>query len=109
MSNSTEKTLREELGSPASPNPSNNPQPPQQRDQAQEWETMARAWLSAFPEGKAVNVSQVEAWIDSNRGSLPSDLQSMPRSDLVDRLLSIQNYMRLPASQVLSSLSFYQL
>jgi hypothetical protein len=65
-------------------------------NQSQEWETMARLWLSAFPGVKAVSGTEVESWIDSNYSSLPSDLQSMPRSDLVDRLLSIQNYMRLP-------------
>ncbi|GKV13785.1 hypothetical protein SLEP1_g24763 [Rubroshorea leprosula] len=71
----------------------------QRRDdqQSQEWETMARAWLCAFPEAKAVSVSQVEAWIDSNHSSLPAGLQSMPRSDLIDKFLSIQNYMRMPS------------
>ncbi|XP_050235685.1 uncharacterized protein LOC126685773 isoform X2 [Mercurialis annua] len=63
---------------------------------SQEWETMARAWLTAFPEPKTVSTTAVESWIDSNRGYLPADLQSMPRSDLIDRLLAIQNYMRLP-------------
>ncbi|MBA0689403.1 hypothetical protein Goari_007134, partial [Gossypium aridum] len=34
-------------------------------------------------------------------GSLPPDLQSMPRSELISRLLSIQNHLRLPShSQV---------
>ncbi|TYG59381.1 hypothetical protein ES288_D08G297500v1, partial [Gossypium darwinii] len=42
------------------------------QQQAQEWETLARAWVGAFPEAKAVTESQVEVWID--------------------RLLSIQNY-----------------
>ncbi|EEF42195.1 uncharacterized protein LOC8287019 isoform X2 [Ricinus communis] len=69
----------------------------QNLNQSQEWETMARAWLSAFPEAKAVNTTEVESWIDSNRTSLPADLQSMPRTDLIDRLLAIQNYMRLPS------------
>ncbi|XP_012091945.1 uncharacterized protein LOC105649778 isoform X2 [Jatropha curcas] len=85
MSNSNVQTLAE------------NPRPSDQNpNQSQEWETMARAWLSAFPEAKAVTITEVEAWIDSNRGSLPADLQSMPRTDLIDRLLAIQNYMRLP-------------
>ncbi|KAJ4712577.1 Ribonucleoside-diphosphate reductase subunit beta [Melia azedarach] len=104
MSNSAEQTL-EEHRTPLNQNPNynnknnnnnNNQQLQQQRDQSQEWETMARAWLSAFPEAKAVSESQVEAWIDSNYSSLPADLQSMPRSELIDRLLSIQNYMKLP-------------
>lgn len=85
MSNSDEQTLKEDRR-PIDQNP----------NQSQEWETMARAWLSAFPEAKAVSTTEVEAWIDSNRGSLPADLQSMPRADLIDRLLAIQNYMRLP-------------
>ncbi|OMO71671.1 hypothetical protein COLO4_28120 [Corchorus olitorius] len=87
MSNSAEQTLKDE-GRPSDQSPPN---------QAQEWETLARAWVSAFPEAKAVNVSQVEVWVDSNFGSLPADLQSMPRSELIERLLSIQNYLRLPS------------
>ncbi|TYI71349.1 hypothetical protein E1A91_D08G288100v1, partial [Gossypium mustelinum] len=67
------------------------------QQQAQEWETLARAWVGAFPEAKAVTESQVEVWIDSNFGSLPADLQSMPRSELIERLLSIQNYLRFPS------------
>ncbi|KAM7273281.1 hypothetical protein ACFE04_027945 [Oxalis oulophora] len=69
----------------------------QQQNQSETWEAMARAWLIAFPEAKAVSVTEVESWIDSNLYSLPAELQSMPRSDIVDRLLSIQNYMRPPS------------
>uniref|UniRef100_A0A2P2JL48 Uncharacterized protein LOC105649778 isoform X2 n=1 Tax=Rhizophora mucronata TaxID=61149 RepID=A0A2P2JL48_RHIMU len=87
MSNRKDETLEEEQRG-SDQNPIQN--------QSQEWENMARAWLSAFPEAKAVNTTEVESWIDSNYGSLPADLQSMPRSDIIDRLLSIQNYMRLP-------------
>ncbi|XP_031253573.1 uncharacterized protein LOC116111535 [Pistacia vera] len=102
MSNSIEQTLEQQHHPPPSnlnSNTNSNHQLQHHRDQSQEWETMARAWLSAFPEGKAVNVNQVEAWIDSNYSSLPADLLSMPRSDLIDRLLSIQNYMKLPIQE----------
>lgn len=105
MSNSIEQTLGNQEHPPSS-NPNSTTtknhqtQVQHHHDQPQEWETMARAWLSAFPEGKAVNVNQVEAWIDSNYSSLPADLLSMPRSDLIDRLLSIQNYMKLPVQVV---------
>lgn len=75
-----------------------SPQP-----QSEEWETMARAWVSSFPEPKELSIAEVEAWIDSNLSSLPEGLQSMPRSDLSLRLISIQNCMRLP-DQVLSYL-----
>lgn len=104
MSNLQGQTLEEQIPPVTNQNPNdnnsfNNNQQQEvqvQRDQSQEWETMARAWLSAFPEAKAVSSSQVDAWIDSNYSSLPADLQSMPRSELIDRLLSIQNYMKLP-------------
>lgn len=104
MSNLQGQTLEEQIPPATNQNPNdnnsfNNNQQQEvqvQRDQSQEWETMARAWLSAFPEAKAVSSSQVDAWIDSNYSSLPADLQSMPRSELIDRLLSIQNYMKLP-------------
>ncbi|KAK4773312.1 hypothetical protein SAY87_028331 [Trapa incisa] len=70
--------------------------PAGQIDQAKEWEAMARAWLRAFPEAKAVSDADVEAWIDVNRGCLPTELKSMARSELIERLLSIQNILRLP-------------
>lgn len=91
MSNSMEQTLEGEDN-----NNNNNRGSEQNPNQSQEWETMARLWLSAFSGVKAVSTMEVETWIDSNYSSLPSDLQSMPRSDLIDRLLSIQKYMRLP-------------
>ncbi|XP_030542270.1 uncharacterized protein LOC115749547 [Rhodamnia argentea] len=70
---------------------------PNQTEQTQEWEVMARAWLRAFPEAKEVTATEVEAWIDVNHVSLPSELKSMERSELIERLLSIQNILRLPA------------
>ncbi|KAJ4835222.1 hypothetical protein Tsubulata_921049 [Turnera subulata] len=89
MANLIAETLEEEQRPGIDQNP----------NQSQEWETMARAWISAFPGAQAVSTTEVEAWIDSNYASLPADLQSMPRADLIDRLLSIQHYMRL-SSQV---------
>ncbi|XP_059443009.1 uncharacterized protein LOC132175173 [Corylus avellana] len=92
MSNSTEQTLDEDHG------PSTTDQNPNEQSdqQSQEWETMARAWLCSFPEAKAVSMDEVEAWIDANHGSLPEGIRSMPRADLCQRLISIQNCMRLP-------------
>ncbi|XP_056170257.1 uncharacterized protein LOC115693014 isoform X1 [Syzygium oleosum] len=74
-----------------------DPVPSQATDQTQEWEVMAGAWLRAFPEAKEVTATEVEAWIDVNHVSLPSELKSMERSELIERLLSIQNILRLPA------------
>ncbi|XP_038708210.1 uncharacterized protein LOC120003332 isoform X2 [Tripterygium wilfordii] len=101
MSELKEQTLGDEQR-PVNQNPNQN------HDQSHEWETMARAWISAFPEAKAVSTSEIEVWIDSNRGSLPADLQSMPKSDLVDRLLSIQNYFRFPNQVIESNQVEYQ-
>ncbi|XP_028765162.1 uncharacterized protein LOC114723436 isoform X1 [Neltuma alba] len=72
---------------------------PNQTDHSEEWETMARAWLSSFPEAEEVTMAEVEAWIDSNHDSLPEGLKSMPRSDLCHRLISIQNCMRFPPQE----------
>ncbi|CAL5204529.1 unnamed protein product [Lathyrus oleraceus] len=66
------------------------------QEQELEWATMAQAWLCSFPEAKEVSMTEVEAWIDANLSSLPEGIQSMPRSDLCLRLISIQNCMRLP-------------
>ncbi|CAK9327225.1 unnamed protein product [Citrullus colocynthis] len=89
MSNPVEQIQEGEDPKPCDVNPSD------QGDQSQEWEIMARAWLCSFPEAKAGSMEEVEAWIDSNHASLPGNLKSMPRSDLCQRLISIQNLMRL--------------
>lgn len=94
MSNSSEQTLDEDHGVAVEPPPSAD-QNPSEQQQTQEWETMARAWLLSFPEAKAVSMDEVEAWIDSNHHSLPEGIRSMPRSDVCQRLISIQK-MRLP-------------
>lgn len=100
MSNSSEQTLEEDHGGFVEPPPhsSSDQNPSEQQSeqqQTQEWETMARAWLLSFPEAKAVSMDEVEAWIDSNHHSLPEGIRSMPRSDVCQRLISIQK-MRLP-------------
>lgn len=88
MSNSTAETLENERDDKIS-------NVNQRTEPSQEWETMARAWVTAFPDAKAVvSGTEVETWIGSNFDSLPADLRHMPRSELVDRLLSIQHYMR---------------
>lgn len=97
MSNPAEETQGEQP-KPSDLNPSD------QSDHSQEWETMARAWLCSFPEARAGSMEEVEAWIDSNHASLPGNLKSMPRSDLCQRLISIQNLMRL-SNQVHSTSS----
>lgn len=95
MSNPVERTREgEEEGEGEDPKPS-DVNPSDHGDQSQEWEIMARAWLCSFPEAKAGSMEEVEAWIDSNHASLPGNLKSMPRSDLCQRLISIQNLMRL--------------
>lgn len=95
MSNPSEQTREGEESKPSDVNPND------QSDHFQEWEIMARAWLSSFPEAKAGSMEEVEAWIDSNHSSLPGNLKSMPRSDLCQRLISIQNLMRLSSTQVI--------
>lgn len=81
-----------------------NPSP--QNDQSQqEWQIMAEAWVTAFPEVREVSVTEVESWIESNRVSLPTGLRDAPNSELVERLLSIQTTLRQLSiqSQVLST------
>ncbi|XAR50329.1 hypothetical protein NMG60_11004620 [Bertholletia excelsa] len=76
-------------------NPANQTLEPQTLDQtpneAQPWETMARAWLSTIPEGKAPTMSDFEAWIESNHASLPDNVKSMPWPELYERITSMQN------------------
>ncbi|CAH8305971.1 unnamed protein product [Eruca vesicaria subsp. sativa] len=95
MSNSTNETLEDEKGQ------SDGKICNQQRTEpSQEWETMAQAWVAAFPDAKSVvSASEVETWIGSNFDSLPADLRQRPLSDLVDRFLSMQQYMRQTASE----------
>ncbi|CAN8302470.1 unnamed protein product [Cochlearia groenlandica] len=68
----------------------------QRTEPSQEWETMAQAWLTSFPDAAVVSAGEVEIWIGSNFDSLPADLRHRPLSELIDRLLSIQHYMRRP-------------
>lgn len=72
----------------------------------EEWETMARDWLSTVPEGKAVTPIDMEAWLQSHHASLPHHLFSMPRPQLYERFTSIRNSL-VPSSyyQVLLLLS----
>lgn len=113
MSNPAEQTLAEEEEEDeeedeeeeehrGSENDNNN-------ELSQEWETMARAWLCSFPEAKAVSMAEVEAWIDSNFDSLPEGIKSMPRSELCQRLISIQNCMRLPDQVIFLPFLFFVL
>ncbi|CAN1802389.1 hypothetical protein LINPERHAP1_LOCUS23357 [Linum perenne] len=91
--NSADQSLAEEQQQQPGSSSSNGDK---NTNQSQVWMTMAQAWLTAFPDAKAVSTADVESWIDSNFTSLPTDLQSMPRSEIIDRLFSIQNYMRHP-------------
>lgn len=96
MSNSTNETLEDEKGQ--SDGKISNQQPTE--PPSQEWETMAQAWVAAFPDAKSVvSASEVETWIGSNFESLTADLRQRPLSDLVDRFLSMQQYMRRTASE----------
>lgn len=103
MSNPVEQIQEGEDPKPCDVNPSD------QGDQSQEWEIMARAWLCSFPEAKAGSMEEVEAWIDSNHASLPGNLKSMPRSDLCQRLISIQNLMRLSTQVTLLHTTYFLL
>jgi len=96
MSNSSDKTLEDEKVQQQQLESDDKISNTNQRTEpSQEWETMARAWVSAFPDAKAVvSAGEVETWIGTNLDSLPADLRHMPRSEIVDRLLSIQHYMR---------------
>ncbi|KAI4385932.1 hypothetical protein MLD38_003917 [Melastoma candidum] len=68
------------------------------RAASQKWEAMAGAWLMVFPDAREVNATEVEFWIDCNRSFLPFELKSMERSELIERLLSVQNILRIPPS-----------
>nr|XP_011463266.1 PREDICTED: uncharacterized protein LOC105351200 isoform X1 [Fragaria vesca subsp. vesca] len=83
----------------AEPEPAASEEEEEQSEQSEEWETMARAWVSSFPEAKAVSMEEVEAWIDSNFDFIPDGIKSMPRSEVCQRLIAIQNCMRSAAQE----------
>nr|XP_011463267.1 PREDICTED: uncharacterized protein LOC105351200 isoform X2 [Fragaria vesca subsp. vesca] len=87
----------------AEPEPAASEEEEEQSEQSEEWETMARAWVSSFPEAKAVSMEEVEAWIDSNFDFIPDGIKSMPRSEVCQRLIAIQNCMRSAAQGVQQS------
>ncbi|XP_059657406.1 uncharacterized protein LOC132303963 [Cornus florida] len=64
--------------------------------ESQEWEAIARAWLSTMPEGKTLTMSEVEAWLDSNHAFLPDHIKTMAPSELYDRLTLILNSTETP-------------
>ncbi|RRT52564.1 hypothetical protein B296_00039346 [Ensete ventricosum] len=58
------------------------------------WEALVRAWLSSLPMNQQPSVVEIDAWIESNRASLPDDLQSVPRPHLHHRILSFHDPSR---------------
>ncbi|XP_064993254.1 uncharacterized protein LOC135582076 isoform X2 [Musa acuminata AAA Group] len=62
--------------------------------EAPPWEALARVWLSSLPMSHQPSVAEIDAWIESNRASLPDDLQSVPRLHLHHRILSLHDPSR---------------
>ncbi|URD76699.1 WD domain, G-beta repeat [Musa troglodytarum] len=58
------------------------------------WEALARDWLSSLPMNHQPSFAEIDAWIESNRASLPDDLQSVPRRHLHHRILSFHDPSR---------------
>ncbi|XP_076906832.1 uncharacterized protein LOC143563092 [Bidens hawaiensis] len=60
-----------------------------------DFETVARSWLSTLPANKLLNPSDVETWLQSN-GSLPDHIKSMPPSDVYQMITSFSTvHLRL--------------
>lgn len=59
------------------------------RDVTQQWEIMARDWLSTLPEGRILIPADVEGWLQSNHADLPDQIKTMPRPDLYQLFTSI--------------------
>lgn len=88
MSNSINpqiETLETPETQPVQQYPSNN------SPETQEWETIARSWLSTLPKDKTLDTSDVEAWLESNHSSLPDQVKLMPLTELRERLTSVLN------------------
>ncbi|CAI9267304.1 unnamed protein product [Lactuca saligna] len=60
-------------------------------DAADDFETLARTWLSTLPADKSLNPSEVETWLQSNNSSLPDHIKSMPLSDVCQMFTSFLN------------------
>ncbi|PKA63818.1 Dynein assembly factor with WDR repeat domains 1 [Apostasia shenzhenica] len=63
----------------------------------QAWEDAARTWLSSLPDLSNPSGSEIDSWIDSNLSILPEAFQSLPRSDIQQRILSIRLPVPLPS------------
>ncbi|KAK3040663.1 hypothetical protein RJ639_026984, partial [Escallonia herrerae] len=59
----------------------------------EEWESMARAWLSTLPDGRTVTPADVEAWLQSNQGSLPDHEQDGNQVDNPARFQRTDQWM----------------
>ncbi|KAI3763218.1 hypothetical protein L1987_53671 [Smallanthus sonchifolius] len=53
-----------------------------------DFEKLARSWLSTLPAEKSLNPSDVETWLQSINSSLPDNIKSMPPSDVYQILTS---------------------
>lgn len=73
-------------------------------DAADDFETLARTWLSTLPADKSLNPSEVETWLQSNNSSLPDHIKSMPLSDVCQMFTSFLNDGNL-SNEVVSSSS----
>ncbi|KAL8260966.1 hypothetical protein R6Q59_025015 [Mikania micrantha] len=60
-------------------------------DAINDFEALARSWLSTLPAEKPLNPSNVETWLQSNNSSLPDHIKSMPPSEVYQMLASISN------------------
>ena len=72
------------------PNPHQNPKPNPNLS-INQYEALARSWLSSLPTPHSPSPAEIDAWIDSNLSSLPSDLSLLPRAQLHQWILSLNS------------------
>ncbi|XP_072969900.1 uncharacterized protein [Typha angustifolia] len=70
------------------PNPNSNPSPSRPPHQ---WQEVFGAWLSTLPKSHVPTSTEMDSWIDSNQAVIPDELRSIPRHQLHQILLSIDD------------------
>ncbi|XP_063935795.1 uncharacterized protein LOC108225414 isoform X2 [Daucus carota subsp. sativus] len=69
------------------------------QNQSNEWEVMAKAWLSTLPEDKTISPDEIQAWLQSNQAHLPDHIKSMAPPQLHQRLASIHSAILQPRQE----------
>lgn len=77
----------------------NDPNSVNPQNEGNQWEVMAKAWLSTLPDGKTISPHDIQAWLHSNQPHLPHYINSIPLPELHQRFASIHSTVTQPIQE----------